>query len=64
MSRVQYATMSQEVRTKVVDTAPVRIQAGLNAVNEAWTLGAGWNMGVGSHERWDNTLTLKARYAF
>ncbi len=64
VSRVQYATMSQEVRTKVVDTAPVRIQAGLNAVNEAWTLGAGWNMGVGSHERWDNTLTLKARYAF
>lgn len=64
VSRVQYATMSQEVRTKVVDTAPVRIQAGLNAVNEAWTLGAGWNMGIGSHERWDNTLTLKARYAF
>lgn len=64
VSRVQYATMSQEVRTKVVDTAPVRIQAGLNAVKEAWTLGAGWNMGVGSHERWDNTLTLKARYAF
>lgn len=64
VSRVQYATMSQEVRTKVVDTAPVRIQAGLHAVNEAWTLGAGWNMGIGSHERWDNTLTLKARYAF
>ena len=64
VSHVQYATMSQEVRTKVVDTAPVRIQAGLNAVNEAWTLGAGWNMGIGSHERWDNTLTLKARYAF
>ena len=64
VSRVRYATMSQEVRTKVVDTAPVRIQAGLNAVNGTWTLGAGWNMGVGSHERWDNTLTLKARYAF
>ena len=64
VSRVRYATMSQEVRTKVVDTAPVRIQAGLNAVNGAWTLGAGWNMGVGSHERWDNTLTLNARYAF
>ena len=64
VSRVQYATMSQEVRTKVVDTAPVRIQAGLNAVNGSWTLGAGWNMGIGSHERWDNTLTLKARYAF
>lgn len=64
VSRVQYATMSQEVRTKVVDTAPVRLQAGLNAVNGSWTLGAGWNMGIGSHERWDNTLTLKARYAF
>lgn len=64
VSRVRYATMSQEVRTKVVDTAPVRIQAGLNAVNGTWTLGAGWNMGVGSHERWDNTLTLRARYAF
>ena len=64
VSRVGYATTGQEVRTKVVDTAPVRLQAGLNAVNGAWTLGAGWNMGIGSHERWDNTLTMKARYAF
>lgn len=64
VSRVRYATTGQEVRTKVVDTAPVRLQAGLNAVNGSWTLGAGWNMGIGSHERWDNTLTLKARYAF
>lgn len=64
VSRVRYATTSQEVRTKVVDTAPVRLQAGLNAENGAWTLGAGWNMGIGSHDRWDNTLTLKARYAF
>lgn len=64
VSRVRYATTGQEVRTKVVDTVPVRLQAGLNAVNGSWTLGAGWNMGIGSHERWDNALTLKARYAF
>ena len=36
----------------------------LNAENGSWTLGASWDLGVGSHDRLDNAFTLKARYAF
>ena len=46
------------------EDAPVQMSLGLDTVTGAWTIGSEWNLGVGSHDRLDNALTLKARYAF
>lgn len=63
-SIVHFADMTEVVKTQVVDTAPVQMSVGLNAENGSWTLGASWDLGFGSHNRLDNALTFKARYAF
>ncbi|MBQ8829008.1 MAG: autotransporter domain-containing protein, partial [Burkholderiaceae bacterium] len=63
-SRVHCGNLTENIRTHVIDTAPVQMSLGLNAQNGAWTVGASWDLNVGSRDRLDNSIKLKARYVF
>ncbi|MBP3439487.1 MAG: autotransporter domain-containing protein [Sutterella sp.] len=63
-SIIRYGTASANIRTQVVDTAPVQLSLGLNAAGGAWMFGGEWHLTAGSHDRLDNAFSLKARYAF
>lgn len=61
-STVRWNNVKDEVKTQVVDDAPVRASLGLNAQTGDWTIGAAYDLGVGGDDRLDNALTIKARY--
>ena len=63
-SKVRWGSVSESIKTHVVDDAPVQMSFGVNAQNGNWTLGASYDLDVGGDERLNNTFTVRARYAF
>ena len=63
-STVRWNNVKDEVKTQVVDDAPVRASLGLNAQTGDWTIGAAYDVGVGGDDRLDNAFTLRARYVW
>lgn len=63
-SKVRWGSVSESIKTHVVDDAPVQMSLGVNAQNGNWTLGASYDLDVGGDERLNNTFTVRARYAF
>ena len=63
-STVRWNNVKDEVKTQVVDDAPLRASLVLNAQTGDWTIGAAYDLGVGGDDRLDNAFTLKARYVW
>ena len=55
---------TDDLAVRVIDSNPVQATLGVNATNGAWGFGLNYKLGVGSHDRMNNTFNVNVRYAF